>query len=135
VKELIRAKEEVEGAKPNVSNVIADFARAHWGNILKIKSTEDAREEDLIVPEQNPRNKIIGRYETDTKLMFIPTKELKDYLVDRFIHYTSTVKMLKDEMGAVLKVVRVTKGTSLNLPSQYCIVVKMDGLDDTTEVG
>jgi hypothetical protein len=135
VKELIRAKEEVEGAKPNVSNVIADFARAHWGNILKIKSTEDAREEDLIVPEQNPRNKIIGRYETDTKLMFIPTKELKDYLVDRFIHYASTVKMLKDEMGAVLKVVRVTKGTSLNLPSQYCIVVKMDGLDDTTEVG
>lgn len=135
VKELIRAKEEVEGAKPNVSNVIADFARAHWGNILKIKSTEDAREEDLIVPEQNPRNKIIGRYETDTKLMFIPTKELKDYLVDRFIHYSSTVKMLKDEMGAVSKVVRVTKGTSLNLPAQRCIIVKLDGLDDIIEVG
>ena len=89
----------------------------------------------MIVPEQNPRNKIIGRYETDTKLMFIPTKELKDYLVDRFIHYASVVKMLKDEMGATTKNVRLTTGTSLRLPTQYCIVVKMDGLDDTIEAG
>ena len=44
-------------------------------------------------------------------------------------------KMLKDEMGAVTKSVRLTTGTSLRLPSQYCIVVKMDGLDDTIEAG
>jgi len=135
VSELIRAKEEVQGITPNVSNIIAEFAGAHWGNILKIKSTEDARDEvaSMVVPEQNPRTKIVGRYETDTELLSIPTKEFKNYLVDQFLNYGSTVKMLKDEMGATTKNVRLTTGTSLRLPAQYCIVVKMEGLNDTTE--
>ena len=87
----------------------------------------------MVVPEQNPRTKIVGRYETDTELLSIPTKEFKNYLVDQFLNYGSTVKMLKDEMGATTKNVRLTTGTSLRLPAQYCIVVKMEGLNDTTE--
>ena len=85
-----------------------------------------------MIPENMPKNKLIGRYETDTKLMFIPTKEFKKYLVDQYINYASTVKSLKEELGATMKSVYMTKGTSLNLPSQYCIVVKMEGLDETT---
>ena len=133
VKELIRAKSEIEDTAPSVSNIVADFAREHWGNILKIKSTDDAREEvaALVVPENNPRMRLVGRYETDTKLLFIPTKDFKAFLTDQFLTYSSTVKGLKEEMGATQKSVRLTKGTSLNLPAQYCLVVKMEGLDET----
>jgi len=133
VKELIRAKSEIEDTAPSVSNIVADFAREHWGNILKIKSTDDAREEvaSLVVPENNPRMRLVGRYETDTKLLFIPTKDFKTFLTDQFLTYSSTVKGLKEDMGATQRNVRLTKGTSLNLPAQYCLVVKMEGLDET----
>jgi len=80
-----------------------------------------------------PRNKLAGRFETDTKILAIPTKDLKKYLVDQYINYGSTIKSLKEDMGATLKSVRLTKGTSLNLPSQYCVIVKMEELGETPE--
>jgi hypothetical protein len=134
VVELKRVKAVISDTGPDTNSIIADFARDNWGSILKIKSTDDNRDDvvDLVIPENMPKNKLIGRYETDTKLMFIPTKEFKKYLVDQYINYASTVKSLKEEMGATMKSVYMTKGTSLNLPSQYCIVVKMEGLDETT---
>ena len=134
VVELKRVKAVISDTGPDTNSIIADFARDNWGSILKIKSTDDNRDDvvDLVIPENMPKNKLIGRYETDTKLMFIPIKEFKKYLVDQYINYASTVKSLKEEMGATSKVVRITKGTSLNLPSQRCIVVKMEGLDETT---
>ena len=140
VQELLRAKQEVENTAPTVSEIVANFMSENWVNILRIMSTDDARDEvaNLVVPEQNPRMKFVGRYETDTKLLFIPAKELRNYLVDQFLNYSSTVKLLKEEMGATMRMVHMSKGTSLNLPSQYCIVVKMEhtgNLDDTPQTG
>tara|TARA_X000001388_G_C2194401_1_gene108793 strand:- start:100 stop:906 length:807 start_codon:yes stop_codon:yes gene_type:complete len=137
VDELKRVKQLISDTEPDTPSIIASFANDNWGSILKIRSTEDGRDDmaGLVVPENMPKNKLVGRYETDTKLMVIPIKEFKKYLVDQYINYASTVKQLKDEMGAISKVVRVTKGTSLNLPAQRCIVVKMEGLDDTIEAG
>ena len=135
VNELIRAKGAISDTGVDTKSILADFARDNWGNILKIKSTDDGRDEiaSLVVPESMPRNKLAGRFETDTKILAIPTKEFKKYLVDQYINYGSTIKSLKEDMGAVMKSVYMTKGTSLNLPSQYCVVVKMEELGETPE--
>jgi hypothetical protein len=132
---LVRAKRDISDTGPNTKSILADFARDNWGNILKIKSTDDGRDDvaSLVVPESMPRNKLAGRFETDTKMFAIPTKEFKKYLVDQYLNYSSTIKSLKEDMGAVMKSVHMTKGTSLNLPSQYCVVVKMEELGETSE--
>ena len=56
------------------------------GSILKIRSTDDMRKnqgnglDDLVIPESDPRVRLVGRYETDVKKLYLIPKVLKAWV-------------------------------------------------------
>jgi hypothetical protein len=119
--------------------LVTEFATENWTNILKIKSTEDKRGDalegatPLLIPEQNPRNMFVARFETDTNMFYMVPKAFKKHLNDRQINYGLTVEEMTKQMGARKIQVRLTKGTNFNLPPIRVIAVKLDGLSSVPE--
>ena len=115
------------------SQILADFFAEHNGNILSIKSTSDLRAggtqdgiESLVIPELNPRTKLVARYETDTKKAFILLKPFKRWCIEQQIDYSSCISDLVEEKGAIKRKMRITKGTNLNLPAADTIEVNFE---------
>jgi len=129
----------VEDMSATSSQILADYFAEHNGNILHIKSTSDMRGktqdgiESLVIPEINPRTKLVARYETDTKKAFIIVKPFKKWCIEQQIDYTACVNDLIKEKGAVKRKTRITKGTNINLPAADVIEVNFEletGSDD-----
>ena len=122
----------VQDMSASSSQTLADFFAEHNGNILSIKSTSDLRGttqdgiESLVIPEMNPRTKLVARYETDTKKAFILVKPFKRWCIEQQIDYTACVSDLIKEKGAVKRKMRITKGTNLNLPAADVIEVNFE---------
>lgn len=129
----------VEDMSATSSQILADYFAEHNGNILHIKSTTDMRGktqdgiESLVIPEINPRTKLVARYETDTKKAFIIVKPFKKWCIEQQIDYTACVNDLIKEKGAVKRKTRITKGTNINLPAADVVEVNFEletGSDD-----
>ena len=122
----------VQDMSTSSSQILADFFAEHNGNILSIKSTSDLRGttqdglESLIIPEMNPRTKLVARYETDTKKAFILVKPFKRWCIEQQIDYTACLNDLIKDRGAIKRKMRITKGTNLNLPSADVIEVNFE---------
>ena len=64
-----------------VFDIMNDFFTENISYILQIKSDTDNRSQqgngldNLVIPEQVARGKLIARYETDTKLFFVKPKD------------------------------------------------------------
>jgi len=86
VQELRKVKAYVDDSGTSVEQLLTEFATENWTNILKIKSTQDKRGENvngptpIIIPEQNPRNMFVARFETDTDMLYIVPKAFKKHL-------------------------------------------------------
>jgi hypothetical protein len=139
VKLLKQNKNDAEDMNSSVSQIVSDFFSEHHGNVLWIKSTSDLRGttadglDSLIVPEVNPRTKLVARYETDTKTAFILVKPFKAWCTEQQIDFGACLSHLVSTMGAKKRRIRITKGTHMNLPPQDTIEVAFDGLDGDDE--
>ena len=137
VEELRKVKALVDDTGPSVQAVLTEFATENWSNILKIKSTETARTVDgvapMVIPEQNPRNSLVARLETDTSMFYIVPKALRTHLGLQHLNYNSTVDAMVKQLGAKRVKMRLSKGTSLNLPPIWVIAVKLEGITDASE--
>lgn len=137
----------------SVADTLNEYINENWNNILKLKSTDDLRKhngkgtnnglETLVVPTAQPRQHLIARYETDTKIIFLLPKPLRDWCIAQQISYSGLIQEMEAGMGAVRKKVRLAKGTNLNLPpteaiivdcKRFDIAVGLDGEDDAKEV-
>lgn len=133
VRTLIRVKSYVDDSTASVETLVTEFATEHWGSILKIKSTETARNAEgispLVIPEQNPRGMFVARFETDTGMFYIVPKAFKTWLGEQKLDYTGTVEGMQKQMGAKRIKTRLSKGTNFNLPPIWVIQVKLEGFD------
>jgi hypothetical protein len=130
---LRRVKSYVDDSTASVETLVTEFATEHWGSILKIKSTETARNAEgispLVIPEQNPRGMFVARFETDTGMFYIVPKAFKTWLGEQKLDYTGTVEGMQKQMGAKRIKTRLSKGTNFNLPPIWVIQVKLEGFD------
>ena len=116
------ANKESRESALSVEQIINEYVFDNNGKILQIRSTDDLRKQNgngldqLVIPEFAPRGDVVGRYEPDTKKMFLLPTPLKRWCGERQINYGQLVKELTANMNAIKKKVRLTKGTQLQLP-------------------
>jgi hypothetical protein len=122
-------KDSVESMNCSAIDTLNDYFHENWGSILKIKSTDDLRKgngnglDTLIIPELDPKIRLIGRYETDIKRAYLIPKALKVWCGKQQINYGSFVQDLKDNFNAKSIKMRLTKGTSTQLPPSTVLAV------------
>jgi len=126
--ELVRYNQGVtEDMTTSSSQILADFFAEHNGNLLIIKRNGDVNGIDaLIMPEANPRTKLVARYESDTKKAFILLKPFKTWCLEQQIDYSSCILDLVKNKGATKRKMRITKGTNLRLPPVDVIEVDFE---------
>jgi hypothetical protein len=130
---LVTVKAFVDDSTASVQTLVTDFMTENWTNILKIKSTQTSAGQDgvtsMVIPEQNPRNMFVARFEPDTKMLFIVQKHFQRWLGEQKIDYTSTIGEMTKQMGAKKVKKRLSKGTNFNLPASWTIAVKLEGVE------
>ena len=75
VKVMAEAKAMVGEMNVNVEAQLTDYMAENYNNMLRIKSTDDARNtagalDKIIVPDGSPRGQFVARYEYDVKPRF-----------------------------------------------------------------
>ena len=121
----------------NIENVINEYVGENYSNILWIKSTEDRRGtashgegiDSLVVPDHEPRGRLVGRYETDLKMLYLLPKPLRAWCSKQQLNYDSVLGELVKKMNGARRKVRISKGTKLNLPATDAIVVDCSKLE------
>ena len=123
----------------SAADTLNDYIHEHWGSILKIKSSDDLRKnqgngmDDLVIPELDPKVRLVGRYETDLKRAYLIPKPLKAWCGRQQINYGSFIQELKDGFGAKTTKVRLTKGTTTVLPLTHALFVDCSKVDVETQ--
>jgi hypothetical protein len=115
----VQAKSMDVDAESSLSNFMAE----NWNNILRIKSTDDARSlkkddlEHLVIPDATPRATFVARYEYDIKMLFIYLSPLREWCVKRQINYEGFLDALKrGRAKAKIDKKRMGKGTRMSIP-------------------
>jgi hypothetical protein len=80
----------------------------------------------VVVPEVMPKGKLVARYETDVKKMYLIPKPLKEWCGKQQINYSSFIDELKEKAEGHRDKVRLGKGTNIVLPSSWVFVVNCD---------
>lgn len=128
-------KRRVGDMAVSLEQTLNEYINEHYDNILKIKSTSDLRKQDgsamdsLIQPDAIPRGKMVARYETDVKKLYLIPKPFRIWCGKQQINYGSFVNELVKNMGAKRAKVRLGKGTHFQMKGQDVIIVQM-GDDD-----
>lgn len=132
VQMLIDNKKMSSDMSLGCKELITNYIMEHWGSFIWIRSTEDGRSvnnnglDQLVVPEQNPRQQLRGRYETDTKKLYLVPMPLKRWCADNQISYASLNEDLMTEMKGIRIRARIAKGTNFKFPSTEVLVIYMD---------
>tara|TARA_R110000796_G_scaffold238707_1_gene359141 strand:- start:202 stop:1656 length:1455 start_codon:yes stop_codon:yes gene_type:complete len=140
VKMLKENKNSVSDMNSPAIETLNDYFHENWGNILKIKSTDDLRKgqdnglDSLVIPELDPKIRLVGRYETDTKVAFLSPKPLKVWCGRQQINYSSFIEELKTNFGAKTVKIRLTKGTNMRLASSWCLSIDCSKMDVDIDV-
>jgi len=116
----------------SVEELLNDYIHEHYSMVLWIKSTDDSRGDSLVVPEALPKIKLVARYETDLKKVYLLPKPLKKWCGMHQVDYASFLQDLKEKMNSTTGLVRLSKGTHLNLPPTRVIIVDCN-LDKNNE--
>jgi len=128
IERLKENKRQVADMSISVEETLNDYIHEHWSNVLWIKSTDDLRKQDgdvtsLVIPEALPRGKLVARYETDLKRVYLIPKPLKAWCGEQQINYNSFIHDLKTKLGATSTKMRLSKGTHMNLPVTHVVAV------------
>ena len=119
----------------STADVLNDFVHEHWGSILKIRSTDDLRKghdngmDELVIPDFDPRVRLVGRYETDVKKLYIVPKVLKAWCVKLQINYSSLLQDFKDNYNGKTMKIRLTKGTPTQMPPSHVLCVDCSNVE------
>jgi hypothetical protein len=137
---LIRTMKQtkVEGGDFNVGvdTLLNNYLAENYNNILRIKSTDDARNpkgdvDVLVIPDSTPRISLVARYEYDTKMLYLMIKPFKDWCGKQQLNFHSIESQLATgKTKAVREKKRMGKGTRLNLPSDYVLALDCSGFMD-----
>jgi len=126
---LLENKGNVDSMNSSVGDRLNEYFHENWGNILKIKSTDDLRKgqgnglDDLVIPELDPRVRLVGRYETDIKYAYLLLKPLKKWCTQQQISYPSFEEDLKKAYGAKKIKIRISRGTQTQLPATWVLAI------------
>lgn len=129
IKIIEKAKLEIENMSGTLEDTLTSYLAENYNNILRIKSTDDARTgadalEHLIIPDASPRIHLVARYEYDIKKMYLLPKPLREWCSKQQINYQTFVESLKTgQTRAVVKKIRMGKGTHMNLPPSDTLVI------------
>ena len=138
IKLLRENMHSVSDMTSSAADTLNDYIHEHWGSILKIKSTDDLRKgqgngmDGLVIPELDPKIRLVGRYETDLKRAYLVPKPLKAWCGRQQINYGSFVQELKEDFGGKTMKMRLTKGTTTQLPPANVISVDCSRVDVDT---
>ena len=140
VKVMAEAKVMVSEMSVDVEAQLTDYMAENYNNMLRIKSTDDARNtagslDKIIVPEGSPRGHFVARYEYDLKKLYLLPKPLKAWCGKQQINYAGFVDGLKTGGTKATKAkVRLGKGTHINMPPTDVLILDCTGfMDDETE--
>ena len=132
---LLENKGGVTELSVTAADTLNDYFHEHWGSILKIKSTDDLRKthdnglDTLVIPELDPKVRLVGRYETDTKRAYLLPKVLKAWCGRQQMNFASFKKELEADFGAKTTKVRLTKGTTTQLPPTTVLSIDCSKVD------
>jgi len=124
VVELAKAKRiEVGNEALDFRGVLGEFLGENKGAILQINGLDDERSGLPNAPIVSPNLKVIGRYEPDTKLLYIVRTIFKEYCVRRQIPYNLAVTSMQGNIkpkgdGRV----KLLRGTGIDAPSVPVLV-------------
>lgn len=124
-----RSKETVLEMGGDAESILTDFLAENYNNILRIKSTDDARRgatglDHLITPDALPRLGLVARYEYDIKRLYVLPKPLKEWCGKQQINYSGFIDGLRSgRTQARSDKQRMGKGTNMNLPAVPVIVI------------
>ena len=129
-------REEIKPPLDDVNSIIGDYINRHMQNILVVKANVDSRSTTAPLPTLEPKGELLIRYEPDTKVMYLVTREFRADCVERQINYKDTLKQLMDKgfyTGTMNK--RMSKGMKITSPAVSTLIfdcssgfVDMDGL-------
>lgn len=136
------AKEHSKSIASDVESILTDYLAENYNNILRIKSTDDARKsptglDHLIQPDASPRIAFIGRYEYDIQKLYLLPKPLREWCGKHQINYMGLVDGLKTgRTKAVKQKLRLTRGTHVAMAPVDTLVLDCDGFmtDETEQV-
>lgn len=140
IKVLKDAKDASKEMASETNSLLTDYLAENYNNILRIKSTDDARKnntglEHLIHPEAVPRANFVARYEYDVKKLYLLPRPLKDWCVKHQVNYSGLVETLKAEPTNLKKEkMRLSRGTHMNLPPADVLTIDCSSfMTDETE--
>jgi len=122
IKMLKEAKVASKEMASESNFLLTDYLAENYNNILRIKSTDDARKQNtgldhLVHPEAVPRANFVARYEYDVKKLYLLPKPLKEWCVKQQINYAGLIDTLKAAPTSLRKEkMRLSRGTHMNLP-------------------
>jgi hypothetical protein len=98
VKQITRMRGEVEQSITHFDALISDFLVENHSYILVVDGLPDAN--GLMAPPRNRSiNKILARYEPDTGKLYVASKALRDYCVQRQFSFNSLITISGAKLG------------------------------------
>lgn len=125
---LQRSKDTYHTVATDPEEILTLFLAENYNNILRIRSTDDARSAEtvdpFIVADAVPRMQLVARYEYDMKRLYIIPKIFKEWCGKQQIDYADVVAGLKrGKTRGVMQKQRLGKGTRINLPPVDCLML------------
>jgi len=122
----------VEVKRPEITpdSALGEFMNAYMQNILVVNGAVDSRSGLTALPLQEPRGELLGRYEPDTKQIYIPAAQFKEFCVKSQTHYSGLLKELANMgiyKGAIVK--RMSKGMKVVTPGVRALHFDATNLD------
>lgn len=131
LEELSRMRREVRSAHDSRTTAIGAFLQEHINDVLTINGLPDPRTKLQPAPIREPRQRLLVRYEPDTKLMFISVQHFREFCARRQISYQEVLQSLNVKgiyMGIQRK--RLGKGTPFDVNVSALV---LNGITDLLE--
>jgi len=123
-------KSNATSLNTSVAEMLSEYVTEYISDILRISDGKKGGISGVhspVLPEHMARNNLRGRYEPDTKRLFLRTGPLKDWCVLKQLDYNQFVDDIMEHTGGNITNVRLGKGTNLPVPAARCLFIPMDG--------
>lgn len=115
MKFIANSRTAVKSESSTHGELLGEFLASNHGNVLVINGLRDAQ--GLLSPQSNRNiNRIVARYEPDTKRLIVVISDLKKYCVEKQLSYEG-LKVLAVKCGSM----RLTTGTGVVAGGIKCL--------------